>query len=178
MSPSDYLAWYNSDKNPLIKTVQKEGVELGLKLETQDYLSALNREEPSQPATESSLDFDFRVSSIKKTELLTDVLQRKFQAQPGLSLETLLAFGLKEKIKAYTASDTLNCSLFHQVRNYDLAPYIDFSLGFSVDEKASKDLFDKGFKVAIDLSDLGLGTVTFNYTGSDFGKVPELDKTN
>ncbi|MBS1637740.1 MAG: hypothetical protein JST26_17625 [Bacteroidetes bacterium] len=177
LDKKEYLDWYNSDQNTLIKTKTIDGVGLDMKLKVQDYFLAANDAVTTNATTEDPYwDVDFRMSSVDKSKRIADMLTAKFGQDGEVNMDLWLAFGMKDRIKLYTAIDTVNCTMFHQVRNYDLAPYLDFTIGFPVDKKINKTLFNEGFKIRVDLAEFGMGSQDFEYKASDFDQLPQLEK--
>lgn len=177
MSRPEFLSWYNSTANPLIKTKTAGGVAIDVKYKNVDYYIASNTTMSADEINKirsgnDFLDFDVRLQSTESSILITDLLQRNMQGDQAIDLGSLLAFGLKDNAKIYTKTDTIKCAVFHQVRNYDLAPYLDFSVEFPF--KGSAETLQQGFILSIDLTDLNLGIQKFEYSKENLNSIPHL----
>lgn len=177
MNREEFLAWYNSPANPVIKTKTAGGVTMDVKYKNVDYYiasnTAMTTDEISKIRAENDfLDFDVRLQSTESSIHITDLLQRNMQGNQAIDLGSLLAFGLKDYARIYTKTDTLKCAVFHQIRNYDLAPYLDFSVEFPF--KGSAEALEQGFTLSIDLTDLNQGIQKFEYSKEDLNSIPHL----
>jgi hypothetical protein len=67
--------------------------------------------------------------------------------------------------------DTLPCSLYQFVRNYDVAPYVNFTIGF---ESPTKIDFEEDLTLILEDKVLGSGTLKFLFDQSSLQRIPKI----
>jgi len=179
LTPVDYVKWIEDTGNGL--RIEKEigDYTFILQYKPLDYIVAMEQ---------------------KSKEIKSDILSKREKALQGMDYFTLrISYSDKQKkdvmasgittedeyfqrsnyysedfqddISLLVGKDTIACGLFNNVRNYGLAPYMDFVIGFETKDyyaPAKDRLFILNDKV------YGCGIIKFTISQSDIEKIPSL----
>ena len=77
---------------------------------------------------------------------------------------------MQNDLKLVSGTDTVPCTLFHYVRNFDLAPYAEFVLAF----KSSGEKTNADKELIFDGTSLGISRCIFLVKNEDISGVPQL----
>lgn len=179
LNAEQYMNWVENPKNGLVKVKSmNDEIEFTMQFRPIEHLILINHKkdeltskllvQEKQDIGEALQYAKFRISMKNSNErVLSYDLVDESQYTNRIAY---MSFDMQNDFSLIEGQDTLSCEMFHFVRNYDLAPYIDFSLGF----KASKldDFEDKTF--IYDDKIFGLGKLKFHIDKSDLEMIPEL----
>jgi hypothetical protein len=174
----DYRSYVENPANQLKQEKQLEDLQMELQYKPFAYIAM--QEEQSYELTQAQLgqkqeefgSLQYYNFSIVLQNGGTDVIARGAEDEDTYQqLINYFSYGLKDDLKLVQGGDTLNCSLFHFARNFNISPSVDFAIAF--DDKGNNA--DRQF--IWDDKVFGLGTVKLTVPGTAVGDLPKL-KTN
>lgn len=174
LSPNDYRSWVENKENGLWVAKELGDFEFSILYKPTEYIALLELNPDSineQKIEKSRKDlgdmqyFTLKIKAKHGNDLLKTGVENDLQYFDRLNY--LSAF-MQEDIKLIEGSDTLPCKLFHMERNYGLAPYNNFVLGFA----ATKNENDK--QVEIHDRVFGVGKVILKVSKEDIENIPQL----
>lgn len=181
LSPQAYLRWLNEPDGVVMR--EKEQGDFTFRLQylpseamaLNEYgIEAVGNADWTDilAAYDSAWYFQFRM--VSKAD---DVSVVSYKTEKGQEVERIahFSFGLQKELKLLHGTDTLDCSLFHFERNYQLAPYASFLLAFEKDPIGSKDR-NQPYELTFLYSDtqLGVGQVLIPLGRDMFIHLPKL----
>ncbi len=174
LSPSDYVRWVENGENGLCATKQIEDFEFSILYKPLNYvaLRETNKDSVTEERIEKNKDelkdlqyFTLKIKAKEGNDLLKTGISTDQEYFDRLNY---LSGFMQDDIKLIEGKDTLICKLFHMERNYGLAPYNNFVLGFS----ATKNENDK--LVEINDKAFGVGKVILKIKKEDIQNIPQL----
>jgi hypothetical protein len=112
--------------------------------------------------------YTFIISSVNKQSTLLEKNDGKPDYYARL---TYCSFGMQNDFQLIDGEDTLHCEIFNFERNFGLAPYNSFTLGFPARKMITKELP----KILIYTDRIfDLGTVKFKTEAEDIKNIPNL----
>jgi len=176
LQPNEYSQWMRNPDNGMLQSKKIQDFEFIAQYKTPEYITVLE---------EKRNDLEAQLVSNRVAELGTDMAYFNFRIQgksyplqQGTSSEhefnqrmAYANFGMQEDLKLVEGGDTLDCHLYQFVRNYNVAPYLDFVIGFSRKNKTSV----KEEKTLIfNDNAFGVGKIKLHFSSSDFNQLPKL----
>lgn len=175
LDANNYMLWVEDGNNKLLNEKQIGVTKYSLQYKPLDYIAI--RELGIENITKNKID------SVKSEIFGLQYMNLRISDTKGRDIERLgvssnteysqrsnyLSFGFQNDIKLVSGNDTLPCTLFHQARNYGIAPFIDFVLGFPNSDKQLQDL-----EIIINDNAFGNGSVKFTITSGTLNSIPEL----
>lgn len=177
LEPKGYIDWIENPSNGLRVSKTIGTYTFRLLYQPHDYM-ALRRLKNQQVIPDSIKSINAQLGNLQYYIL-------RVQAKNG---EELMREGIRDDMEYYQrmeyftgpmqddvslvdGKDTLACVLFHFERNYGLAPYNDFLLGFESGSNASTNS-DKTLLYDDDV--LGTGPIHLTISGEDIKNIPTL----
>lgn len=111
--------------------------------------------------------YTLQITSSKSNELLKAGIQN--ETEYFKRLEYFMSY-MQDDIVLLDGNDTLNCALFHFERNYGIAPYSNFLLGF---ENRGKNLYEDKTLIYDDKI-FGTGKINLTIKSSDISGLPKI----
>ena len=178
LTPKNYISWLRNPDNGLNKTKIINDLSFTMTYRTKEDLVILNnkRTQITQRLLDKELnnlgdDLQYATFRIARDNSNQSVLQVGNMTQDTYTKRiAYMSFDMQKDFYVLEGNDTLNCQLFHFVRNYELAPYVEFSLGF--DNSKSKTTKDKTF--IYDDKLFGIGKLKFSITSKDINRIPNV----
>ena len=128
---SEYILHVEDPANGLYVSKTIEEIEFSLQYKPEDYqLLRMGADKARAQGTEGiKADcFNLRVAVPRSVGAPLNYLRANSPLQTDLV--SYLSFGLQDDIFLVRGADTVNCSMSQFVRNYQLAPHLDFALTF------------------------------------------------
>lgn len=180
LDPVHYVNWIRNSDNGL--NIQKEvgAYEFSVQYKPLPYIVAM--EEKTHTLEQKLLNtrittlgnnfyyFNLKIKSITNTNLSPtgNGVLSEAEYQQRLSYFT---FEMQRDLYLIQKQDTLHCSLYQFVRNYDIAPFVEFALGF--ESIVPLDL-NEDITFILDDKILGVGTLKFLFDQSSFQEIPTI----
>ncbi|HTA63069.1 MAG TPA: hypothetical protein VK835_11465 [Bacteroidia bacterium] len=176
LNPSEYVVWCQNEENKLKKQKEIQDIVFTLQYKPAEYVLCM--EQKSQTISTTVLQkeikelkgldyYDFTIGLASgQGELLKYNISSVNEYTQRLNY---FAFNMQQNLKLLDGDDTLNCTLFHFERAYDVAPYSVFLLGFPKTKNANSS---KTFLYPDKI--FGKGMIKFTYTKEDLSQIPKL----
>lgn len=146
LEPTSYVIWVESKENGLRQEKKMGEIRYILQYQPQDYIALKELE------ADKLLD-QKKFEAIKGELGSMEYYKLRIESVDGIDIEKLgtsspdefmqrsnyLSFGLQTDIVMVNEKDTVPCALFHNSKNYGLAPYVDFALAFVSPEQNNQD---------------------------------------
>ncbi|MBS1635848.1 MAG: hypothetical protein JST26_07975 [Bacteroidetes bacterium] len=177
LSPAEYMAWVEDKDNGMIANKDLDDFEYSLLYKPLDYVLAkeessgiLKKEQIEQRRNElgAMQYFTLKITAKNAKELLRAGITSEDQYYQRL--EYFMSY-MQNDTYLIEGKDTLPCLLFHFERNYGLAPYNTFVLGYA-GSKEKQITNDKVF--VYDDKILGTGKVMMTVQAKDIEKAPNI----
>lgn len=179
LPPVDYVRWVKDPANGLVQSKQIEQYAFIAQYKPLDFVVAQEERQVSlsQETVEARraelgdtyLYYNFR---IKNTEGQLSPLGSGVESdQVYQSRLGYFTFDMQQDIYLLHGQDTLPCTLFQFVRSYDVAPYVEFALGF---EKPAAVPLTKDITFVFEDRVLGIGTTRLLFDQAIFQNIPLL----
>ena len=174
LPPAEYKSWVENKENGLWVAKELGDFEFSILYKPTDYVALLelNPDSVEEQKIENSKKelgdmqyFTLKIKASQGNDLLKTRVESEMQYFERLNY---LSTFMQDDIKLIEAGDTLPCKLFHMERNYGLAPYNNFVLGFA----ATKNENDK--QVEINDKVFGVGKVILKVSKEDVDNIPQL----
>lgn len=179
LPPVDYVRWVKDPSNGLVQFKQIQGYAFMAQYKPIEFIIA---QEERQVALSTEM------VEVRKAELGTDYLYYNFRIKNtegalsplgsgGQSDQVYqhrlgyFTFGMQQDLYLLYEQDTLPCVLFQFVRSYDVAPYVEFALGF---EKTSQRPLTEEITFVFEDRVLGIGTTRLLFDPTIFQNIPLL----
>lgn len=165
-----YLVWYESDENPLRKTITIGDVEYTLTYMVTDYFKAREMASGSGGDNKQKDESEYYKLNIKiknSQEPLTYHLKNQSESYERINY---LVSNVKDDILLLTSNDTLSCQMHHYERVYHVGNTLSVMFIFDkTNEKKERTIVfnDKLFNDQL---------VTFTFSEDEINKVPILKK--
>jgi hypothetical protein len=134
LTAEKYLQWVEQPKNGLRVQKTIEDYEYDAQYKPVEYILLKENRHLTQDALVKqkkaleALDyFTLRLSNISSKDFLKGNVSNKYSYQEILNY---YAYEMQKDIQLIEGSDTIKCALYHFERNYGLAPFRSFVLGF------------------------------------------------
>lgn len=173
LDPIDYVKYVEDESNGLHLSKQIGDILYSIQYKPAEYMmlkeGGLDQKKSVSSDYNNLLCFNMRIQhKNKKTDVLSVGISDDKEYMARLDYMT---FQMKDDIYLIDRYDTLNCSFFHSVRNYSLAPYADFVLVF--ENKTSKKESNE-MVLVFDDKIFGNGIIKFQINNNDIIKIPIL----
>ncbi len=174
LSPEELAGYVNNRENGLTQSRKIGPYILEAQYKPVDFISLLEKE---NDLTESYLNkrrkelkglqyYKLRLASADPHQRVMDI--GNYSEQDYYNKIYYFGLEMQQDIKLLESDDTLKCVLFHFERNYDLAPYVDFNLGFEKNTApGDRELILMAHKI-------GLGTVKFRFKAAAIHNIPTI----
>lgn len=165
-----YLVWYESDENPLRKTVIIGDVEYTLTYMVTDYFKAREMASGTNPEKGEQDESEYYKLNIKtkdKSEPLTYHLKKTSDSYERINY---FVSDVKDDILLLTSKDTLSCQMHHYERVYHVGNTLSLMFIFDrTNEQRERTIVfnDKIFNNQL---------ITFNFKQDEINTVPILKK--
>lgn len=179
LTPRAYADWVTNINNGLQKSKKLKEYEFKTQFKPLDFI-VVQEEKTDELSTELLQDrkqelgnnywyFNFRITNTEGT--LSPVgsgVQTDQQYQERLSYFT---FEMQQDLYLIQDQDTLPCLLYQFVRNYDVAPFVEFALGF----KSTKEInLNQNITFVFEDKLLGVGTTKLLFNKTSFQRIPKI----
>lgn len=175
LNVDDFIFWVEDESNGLSVAKNFDDIKFRLLYKPVDYIIAkeltnntLKKNEIESRKKELGIMnyFTLRIESKKSEELMR--VNIKSEDEYYHRLEYFMSY-MQDDIYLVDGMDTISPSLFHFERNYGLAPFNDFVLGFNKINKTPEDLyFIYNDKV------LGTGKINMKINKEDISEIPNI----
>jgi hypothetical protein len=179
LSPAKYVEWVKNPSNGLLQSKAINEFEFTAQYKPLNFIVAQE---------ERTNDLSKKVLSSRREELGTDYFYYNFRIKnregnlspvgSGAHSEQeyqrrlgYFTFDMQKDLYLMYGNDTLPCSLFQFVRNYDIAPYVEFALGF---KKDSKITINQDIIFVFEDRILGIGTTKILFDKQIFKNTPGI----
>lgn len=179
LSPAKYVEWVKDPSNGLLQSKAVNEFEFTVQYKPLDFIVA--QEERTNELSKTILNS-------RKKELGTDYLYYNFRIKnregnlspvgSGAHSEQeyqrrlgYFTFDMQEDLYLLHGADTLPCTLFQFVRNYDIAPYVEFALGFKKDPKTT---INQDITFVFEDRILGIGITKLLFDKQNFENTPTI----
>lgn len=175
-SPVEYKEYVESETNGLRVKSVKQKLEFTLQFKPIDYIllneqiKLLDKSEilMRRNALGNMQYYNFRIKSDGTFRVLD------YKCKDDVDYFKRIAYcsgDIQRDFYILQGTDTLQCKLFNFVRNYEMAPYIDFVLAF---EGAKKSTLDESRSFIYEDKIFGVGTITLQISKNSLEKLPSL----
>lgn len=179
LTPAKYSKWVKDMDHGLFLTRINGDYKLSLQFRPIDYV--VSNEIVNSRKTFSEFNkikkelsgmyyFTFRIESADKGTRVLDIGNTS-EADINSKLD-YFSFNMQNDLKLVSGNDTLSCGLYNFERNYELAPYLDFSLAFPCDIKDGNH--ERDLQFIYDGEALGIGIIKFGYDKKLLNSIPQL----
>ncbi|OFY66098.1 MAG: hypothetical protein A3H98_11890 [Bacteroidetes bacterium RIFCSPLOWO2_02_FULL_36_8] len=175
-----YISYIENKINGLLKDTTAGEITFSLQYKPLAYIALKNlrKLKPTRKEMDDEVNkmnelqyFNFKIAMDDATQLKTKLQEH----------ENYFNFYMQNDLKLVEASDTLKCLLFHFERNYNVAPYVTFVLGFQLSEKEGEAVGKKNNtysysdkKFLFDAKKLDSSMIELSIRGKDINSVPEI----
>lgn len=179
LPPVDYVRWVKDPSNGLLQSKEVKSYSFLAQYKPIEFMIVQEerREELPQERLESrradfGVDYLYYNFRIKNTEGELSPLgsgvesDQVYQRRLGY-----FTFEMQEDLYLLHGQDTFPCVLFQFVRSYDVAPYVEFALGF---EKPSEHPLTEALTFVFEDRVLGIGTTRLLFDPSIIQNIPLL----
>ncbi|MFT5790939.1 MAG: hypothetical protein ACI9LI_000268 [Saprospiraceae bacterium] len=178
LKPKNYINWLRKPENGLNKTKTINDLAFTMCYRTNEDVVVLNnkREEITKQLLEQELndlgnELQYATFKIARDNSNQSVLQvGNVSGDVYTKRIAYMSFDMQNDFYLIEGNDTLDCQLFHFVRNYELAPYVEFSLGF--ENSKNKIIQDKTFVYEDKLFNTGI--LKFTIDSKDIKQIPSV----
>jgi hypothetical protein len=176
LNQTDYIAWVEDEDNGLSIGKSFEDIDYQILFKPVNYILAKELVnggikkatiESRKKELGEMLYFTLRITSKHSNELLNANIKNENEYYQRL--EYFMSY-MQDDIYLVEGKDTISCSLYHYERNYGLAPYNNFVIGFN---KLNAEIQDKIFIYEDKV--LGTGKIIFKIKKEDIENVPEIN---
>lgn len=178
LAPQAYANWIQNPTNGLHLVKEMKGLEFSMQYKPLDYIVVMEEKQTAlkQAFVESRKSeigndtyyFNFRITSKESNSPLDWGTSDEMAYSERLAYCT---FGMQQDLKMIEGTDTLACALFQFVRNYDIAPYLDFVIGFER-KNTQETTVDK--TIIFEDRTFGIGTIKFLLENNSLKNIPLL----
>jgi hypothetical protein len=163
LSPVEYVQWVKNPSNGFLQSKKLNEFEFSAQYKTLDFIVA--QEERSVTLSKELLDarkkelgedylyYNFRIKNQEGN--LSPVGSGAYSNQEYQNRLSYFTFEMQEDLYLILDQDTLPCTIYQFVRNYDVTPYVEFALGF---EKSKKTTINQDITFVFEDRILGIGT--------------------
>ncbi|MDQ3110524.1 MAG: hypothetical protein M3R17_11575 [Bacteroidota bacterium] len=179
LAPEKYAQWVKEESNGLQSTKEMSDYKFSLQYRPVDYIALLEIKNTNKPFSEfnkikvelSGMHyFTFRIASADPQIRVLDIGNTSEQdINPKLNY---FSFDMQHNLQLIDGNDTLQCSLYNFERNYELAPYLDFSVAFARKSKNNSD--PESLRFIYNGEALGVGIIQFEYDDKRLRSLPQL----
>lgn len=179
LEPKAYVNWVRNEENGLVKSKTLRNLEFTAQYKPLDYIVAMEEKKErlesdfvqkrKEELGEDLMYFNFRIEAPKGENPMSYQLRNEQERSIRMSY---FMGNIQDHLYVLHDSDTLKCIDFMYVRNYELAPYIDFTLGFGAAGKKPEDLGD--VKFVYDDQLYGTGKVNLGFRKREITTIPTL----
>jgi len=175
LSTADYVSWVENESNGLSVTKSFEDIKYRLLYKPVDYILAKelinnaiekNEIESRKKELGSMNYFTLRIESTTSNELMR--VNIKSEDEYYHRLEYFMSY-MQDDIYLVDGTDTISPNLFHFERNYGLAPFNDFVLGFTKASEKVNDLY-----LIYNDQVLETGKINIKINKADISGIPNL----
>ncbi len=177
LSAKEYVEFVRSTESGLVVHQDIEDIRFSTIYKPYEYIMLTER--TSDGMSQEDIDkgisglegmqyFNFRIKSLKPG---VDLLKLNWDGSQEQYFQKgdYLTFAIQQDFKLIDGNDTLACQMCHFARNYNVAPTLDFVLGFS----SKEDISDKELIYSDQL--FGLGKIRFKIEKKDIHELPRLE---
>ncbi|MGZ3862793.1 MAG: hypothetical protein ACXVPN_10315 [Bacteroidia bacterium] len=173
VSVNEYVNYVENESNGLHKSKIIDKYKIQVQYKPVEYIVAYEEKkeildqrtvEARRKKLEKLSYFTLRLQSSSKDERILDETDNTTYNEKL----NYFTFGMQEDLKLISGKDTLSCLLYNYVRNFDLAPYLDFVIAFDNKIKGNNVEF------VYDGTNLGIGKCIFTFKEKDIINVPRL----
>ena len=179
LPPVDYVRWVKDPAHGLVQSKQIEQYAFIAQYKPLDFVVAQEERQPTLDKArvearraelgEDHVYYNFR---IKNTEGQLSPLGSGVQTdQVYQSRLGYFTFDMQADLYLLHGQDTLPCTLFQFVRSYDVAPYVEFALGF---KKPMAAPLTEDLTLVFEDRVLGVGPMRLRFEQAIFEKLPKL----
>lgn len=179
LPPVEYVQWVKHPDHGLLQTKTLREYIFIAQYKPLDFivaqeertseLSKTTLKERKKALGEEHLYFNFRVKSVEGQ--LSPVGSSAYSKQEYQHRLGYFTFDMQRDLYLLHGQDTFPCTLFQFVRSYDVAPYIDFALGF---KKPPQTVIDQNITFVFDDQILGIGTTRLLFEHTVFNHLPAI----
>jgi len=179
LSPAKYVEWVKDPSNGLLQSKAINEFEFTAQYKPLNFIVAQE---------ERTNDLSDTILSSRKKELGIDYLYYNFRIKnkegelspvgSGAHSEQeyqrrlgYFTFDMQQDLYLLHGQDTFPCTMFQFVRNYDIAPYVEFALGF---KKQINTTLNQDITFVFEDRILGIGTTKLLFTQSIFENIPKI----
>ena len=176
LKPSEYSQWMQNPENGMKQSKKIQDFEFIAQYKTPEYITVLE---------EKSNALKAQLVSNRVGELGSDMAYFNFRIkgnayplQQGTTSEmefnqrmAYANFGMQQDLELVEGGDTLDCVMYQFVRNYNIAPYIDFVVGF---ERNNQEHIEADKTLIFNDNVFGVGKVKLHFSASDLNQIPKL----
>ncbi len=177
--PSDYVQWVKDPDNGLvqIKTIK----ELEFSAQYKPLAFVVAQEERTNTLAKTILEkrkkelgkdylyYNFRIKNTAGS--LSPVGSGAYSDQHYQNRLAYFTFDMQNDVYLLHGQDTFPCTLFQFVRSYDIAPYVEFALGFKKEENT---IIDQDLTFVFEDRILGIGTIKLLFDKHIFQNTPTI----
>lgn len=179
LTPSKYVQWVKKSTNGLFQSKTLNDFEFSVQYKPIDFIIAQEERSPTlskdvleKRKKELGRDFLYYNFRIKNREgNLSPVGSGAHSEQEYQRRLGYFTFDMQEDLYLIHGVDTLPCALFQFVRNYDIAPYVEFALGFKKDPKI---IINQDITFVFEDRILGVGTTKLLFDKQIFENTPVI----
>lgn len=177
--PSNYVQWVKNPENGLRQSKIIKELEFTAQYKPLDFIVAqeertntLSKELLQHRKKELGKDYLYYNFRIKNTKgQLSPVGSGAYSEGQYQRRLAYFTFDMQRDLHLLHGQDTLPCTLFQFVRSYDVAPYVEFALGF---KKETQTVLNQDITFVFEDPLLGIGTVKLLFDASNFKNIPTI----
>lgn len=171
---ADYVSWVENKDNNLRQEKRIGDLIYILQYKPHMYiaLQELNTPNPQESEIKTKLDelgvlayFNLRIKHANNADVVKHLIS---SPEEFMQRSNYLSFEFQQDITMVQSGDSIPCLLFQEVKNYGIAPYVDFVLGFNQISEVN-DL-----QVVINDHGFNTGLVKFTIPSTTLKNIPEL----
>lgn len=179
LPPVNYVRWVKDAKNGLLQTKVLNEFEFMVQYKPLDFIVAqeqrtitLSKSLLEARKKELGVDYIYYNFRIKNREgKLSPVGSGAHSEQQYQQRLGYFTFDMQQDLYLLHGQDTFPCTLFQFVRNYDVAPYVEFALGF---KKTPNTTFNQDITFVFEDRILGIGTTKLLFNQEIFTNTPKI----
>lgn len=176
LDESSYIKWVENEDNGLRKEKTIGDIEYILQYKPYSYIALyeLKNTITTSDAVNKRIEelsgmsyFNLRMKHTKGGDI---VKYNTTTPEEFFARSSYFSFDMQYDIFMVANNDTLPCALFHEVKNYGIAPFVDFVIGF--EDNSEETIYDKELIIQDRVFDNGL--IKFQLTANSLKDIPSL----
>ncbi len=176
LDAASYIKWIENENHGLRKTKTIGDIEYTLQYKPYEYIALyeLKNSIPSHELINKRVKeiegmsyFNMRIKHKKGGDI---VKYNTTNADEFFTRSSYFSFEMQYDIAMVSGQDTLPCALFHEVKNYGIAPFVDFVIAF--DGIPEREPTDK--ELIIQDRAFNNGLIKFHLAAKSFKNIPSL----